>query len=345
MQRGADAEMTSETIVDKWIEGISKECTVGDAARASLRQRLSAVYHFLPLAAKHASQNVEHVHLLRVWSRRSTAAFRIYKGVLPKKQLRNIRSKLERIRRAAGEARDLDVLLGQIDATQAHGSTFFASLVRRRKKAQRHIRRFFDRAYGRWKLFERLEKMLTHINEKKESAGSFGDWAKLPLKRIVDRFYFAFPSDNSDLRALHRFRVRVKDLRYTIELLIVTFPIEFKACIYPLIEELQELLGDINDRSVAIAKLGEWRSSCSRKLDRIELKKKMAQESEQLKLAQERFRGWWTCDVQSQILGSLTHLSAALDNLTMIHSVESADKSCENAKIKNPNPDRNYPPY
>ncbi len=297
--------MTSETIVDKWLEGISKECSVGDAARATLRQRLSAVFHFLPLAAKHASQNVEHVHLLRVWSRRSTAALRIYKGVLPKKQLRSIRSKLEMIRRAAGEARDLDILLGQIDAKQAHGSTYFATLVRRRKKAQRLIHRCFDRAYGRWKLSERLEKMLNDINEKEESASSFGDWAKLPLKRIVDRFYFAFPSDNSDLRALHRFRVRVKDLRYTIELLIVAFQIELKVCIYPLIEELQELLGDINDRSVAIAKLGEWRTCCSRKLDRIELKKEMAQELEQLELAQERFRGWWTREVQSQILGSL----------------------------------------
>ena len=165
-----------------------------------------------------------------------------------------------------------------------------------------------------WKLSERLEKMLTHINENKESAGSFGGWAKLPLKRIVDRFYFAFPSDNGDLRALHRFRVRVKNLRYTIELLIVAFPSELKACIYPLIEELQELLGDINDRSVAIAKLRDWRTSCSRKLDRIELKKKMTQELKQLKLAQERFRCWWTRDVQSQILGSLARLGTRDDN-------------------------------
>ena len=35
---------------------------------------------------------------------------------------------------------------------------------------------------------------------------------------------------------------------------------------------------------------------------------------------------------------------SALDNLTMIHSVESADESCGNARIRNPNPNRNYPP-
>ncbi len=300
--------MTSASYIDKWVEGIARESTIGDAARTSLRQRLNAMLHFLPLAAEHASQNVEFVHFLRVWTRRSTAAFRIYKSVLPRKQSRSIQSKLEKIRRAAGEARDLDVLLGQINARHAHGSAFFAELLRRRKKAQRQINRCLVREYDRWQLSKRLEKMLNHIN-KKESSTFFVDLTRLPLKRVVERFYFAFPIDYNDHRALHRFRVRVKDLRYTIELLAVAYPAELKTCIYPLIAELQELLGDINDRSVAIAKLGDWLTSRPRKLVRIELKKKLAQESELLKLAQERFRGWWTRDVQTRILDFLAQLT------------------------------------
>ena len=91
--------MTSKTCYEKWVDGVTGESLVRDAARLSLRHRLKAVLQFLNLAANHSRENVEYVHLLRVWTRRSTAALRLYTRILPKKELRSIRRKLEKIRR------------------------------------------------------------------------------------------------------------------------------------------------------------------------------------------------------------------------------------------------------
>ena len=55
----------------KWIEGTSAEQPVSAAARRALEVRLAVVWHYLPLAAKRASEDVEHVHQLRVASRRA----------------------------------------------------------------------------------------------------------------------------------------------------------------------------------------------------------------------------------------------------------------------------------
>ena len=108
---------------------------------------------------------------------------------------------------------------------------------------------------------------------------------------------------------MHRFRIRVKNLRYAIELLAPAFSIELKEFVYPLVEELQNLLGKINDRAVAISCFREWLATCTQKVDRSELRKRIAQENELLDQSLEDFYGWWTHEVQSQILDSLTRLA------------------------------------
>ena len=57
----------------KWIDGIRPDGSVGEAARVSLATRLAAVAYWLPLAAEYADQDVEHVHRLRVSTRRAIA--------------------------------------------------------------------------------------------------------------------------------------------------------------------------------------------------------------------------------------------------------------------------------
>ena len=94
----------------KWIEGIGPDGSVDDAARRSLEPRLTAVVHWLPLAAYLAEHDVEHVHRLRVSTRRAVAALKLYRDWLPRKQRRWVKKRLKKIRRAAGDARDLDVL-------------------------------------------------------------------------------------------------------------------------------------------------------------------------------------------------------------------------------------------
>src|SRR6478609_7634136 len=98
----------------KWIEGLGPETAVADAARRSLELRLAVVAHMLPLAAHLAEHDIEHVHRLRVATRRAAAALKLYRDWLPQKSARWIKKRLRQIRRAASEARDLDVLIQRL---------------------------------------------------------------------------------------------------------------------------------------------------------------------------------------------------------------------------------------
>src|SRR5215216_5421763 len=101
-------------ISGKWIDGIGPETPVADAARRSLELRLAVVANALPLAAHLSEHDIEHVHRLRVATRRAAAALKLYRDWLPLKPARWIKKRLRQIRRAAGETRDLDVLIERL---------------------------------------------------------------------------------------------------------------------------------------------------------------------------------------------------------------------------------------
>ena len=76
---------------------------------------------------------------------------------------------------------------------------------------------------------------------------SFHNWAETQLGQAAENFFAALPNQSSDLSALHQFRIRGKQLRYTLELLAPAFGPELRDEHYPIVEELQEQLGRIND--------------------------------------------------------------------------------------------------
>src|SRR5688572_28787502 len=103
-----------DALQEKWVEGVSPDDRTCDVAVRSLRGRLRAVLHYLPLAADKAQEDVEHVHQLRVWTRRATAALVLYQELLPRRRFAWMKKQLRRVRQAANEARDCDVLLARL---------------------------------------------------------------------------------------------------------------------------------------------------------------------------------------------------------------------------------------
>src|SRR5262245_52666668 len=94
-----------------WITGLTATTPVAEAARQTLKVRLEVVAKFLPLALKEPDKDPEHVHQLRVGTRRARAALDIFANCLPAKTVKAAGKQLRQIRRAAGEARDWDVFL------------------------------------------------------------------------------------------------------------------------------------------------------------------------------------------------------------------------------------------
>ena len=103
----------------KWVTGLHPGMPADEAARVALSVRLSAVRHRLPPAAERAAEDVEHVHQLRVATRRAGAAVGIFRDLLPPKPRRAARTVLRAVNRAAGAARDWDVFQEMLAAPGA----------------------------------------------------------------------------------------------------------------------------------------------------------------------------------------------------------------------------------
>ena len=275
---------------DKWLTSLRPDDAPGVAAAESVRSRIDAVCRFLPLASKHATENVEYVHQLRVWARRTMAALDLYGPLLPKKRAKWIRKRIKQVREAAGNARDDDVFIQRYQTEL--DAKLLERLRRRRVESQEPIRMVCRRLKRGKKLKRRAESLIDSL---RRSAGRtsandrFADWAERPLHRLIRRFERAAPADPTDLSALHRFRIRGKQLRYGIELLAPAYPSALKKEVYPELRRLQEQLGEVNDRAVAVRRLEQWIAGESDPECRRRLTDLLQMEQEQRDAAMEEF--------------------------------------------------------
>jgi CHAD domain-containing protein len=284
--------------IAKWIDGIDAEGTVDAAARRSLEARLTAVIHALPLAAYLAEHDIEHVHRLRVSARRAVAALELYWDWLPRKQAHWLKRRLKKIRRAAGDARDLDVLAKRLARDYGDRAAPVVALVKeRRAKVQSAIVDVAERCRRDDRFVRKTSKLLESIKLKKQTNGlvvTFREWAVAQLTASASPFFEGLPDDSADTVALHQFRIRGKELRYTIELVSAAFGPELRKKHYAVVEELQELLGNVQDHVAAMGHMSEWVKD-SRDAEQQGLLHELAdEEREHLVDAIRDFRSWWT---------------------------------------------------
>ena len=129
-----------------WLVTDGPDAAVGQVAMRTLRGRLRAVWAEAHAAAEGTAP--EHVHRLRVATRRTLAAFDVFRDVLPAKRAAWFRKRLRLLRRAAGDARDLDVLtgrLGQNDARPSARARLVAMLSKQRTVSRGPIRELYER--------------------------------------------------------------------------------------------------------------------------------------------------------------------------------------------------------
>jgi CHAD domain-containing protein len=285
----------------KWIDRIEPDTTVEAAARTALERRLSDVLYWLPAAAYCAEHDVEYVHRLRVSTRRAIAALRLYGDWLPSKRARWLKKRLKKIRRAAGDARDLDVLANRVEQQLEESKDQVTSEIsKRRESVQPAIRRIAERCLRKQRFARNVNKLLGDIKWRgrkgDQCSGPFRTWARERLTGTADLFFAAMPKRDDDVAALHTFRIQGKALRYSIELLAPAFGLQLRDNLYPVVEELQERLGQINDRATGANRLRTWATDkcpCSRKDALADLAQR---ESAAMDAALAEFRDWWTAD-------------------------------------------------
>jgi CHAD domain-containing protein len=297
----------------KWIPGTHPRQSLAKAARRAIAARLGEVCRLLPLAAEHAAEDVEHVHQLRVASRRAVAALDVLDDVLPRKQRKWMRKQLKRVRKAAGDARDYDVMLARLaqrrlepsevertnlDRSDTERSNLERSDVERRLcelrcAAQAPLRQVHCRLKDKdWE--RRGAELCAGLRWRgSKRQPNFRQAARRRLRSVLRKFLRAARGDFADLQLVHEFRIAGKRLRYAMELFAGAMPGSFRKQLYPRVEDLQERLGRLNDHVTAVRRL----ESCAQEAAAdsaspfLDLAR---QESEELRTAHEEFRGWWT---------------------------------------------------
>ena len=276
------------------------EHPVGLLACRAVERRLKRVAKLLPRAAKHPERDSEYVHDLRVASRRAAATLRLFEPWLPPTASREMQSRLDRIRRAAGPARDLDVIEERLSRLAAAGgaTTQLASAIDRvrvqRARAQKPIRRSYRKAKKqKW-----LGRYARSLSEQVEWRGDgpeplLSDWAGsalLPsLQRFVDRSF----DDLTDPRALHRMRIAEKRVRYSLEA-IGGSPDLPMGDVMPVLVDLQRRLGEINDHHAACSLMLRWRDRSKDEGTREVFAHLAAFERWLGSYSHDKFLEWWT---------------------------------------------------
>jgi CHAD domain-containing protein len=246
----------------KWIQDLTATTPLEDAARRVLTVRLEVVRDYLPLAVREPYRDPEHVHQLRVGTRRARAALDIFASCLPAKVHKTARKLLRRIRRAAGEARDWDVFLAGLTewGRQQKGrvrpgvNCLLGYAVARREVAQAQL----DEAGKDYPFsFDRfLAETVAAVHKPHDpDLHTLRDLAQPLLTGLLKELDEAGNRNMDDYEHLHRVRILGKQLRYAMEVFADCFAPAFRDQLYPAVEEMQEILGHANDSYVACRRL------------------------------------------------------------------------------------------
>jgi CHAD domain-containing protein len=290
----------------KWISELMAQTPVADAARRALTVRLEVVRDWLPLALHEADKDPEHVHQLRVGTRRARAALDIFALCLPQKAHKHAKKLLRGLRRAAGAARDWDVFTAGLVGWEGRRGTrdkpgldyLIGYAFAQRAVAQTHL----EEAAADYPFsFDRFVAETVAAVHRPPAGGprTLGELARPLLSGLLGELEEASAGDLDDYAHLHRVRIIGKRLRYAMEIFADCFAPPFREQFYPAVEQMQEILGNANDSHVAAGRLRDLRVRLQAVLPaqwkryRPGIEKLLHFHEERLPREREHFEQWW----------------------------------------------------
>jgi CHAD domain-containing protein len=246
----------------KWLDDLKAPMPLVDAAQRVLEVRLGVVRDGLPQAMFEADKDVEHVHQLRVATRRAGAALRIFRLCLPEKDFKKVRRRLKRLRQACAAARDWDVFLANLGPRLARARTehrpgldFLLGYGSGRRAAAQEVLSAQDKKPFDWDDLIRHTLNSLHHPAHDGSLHGLRDLARPQLTALVQELEEAAKRDLIQYEHLHQVRILGKRLRYAMEIFECCYGEAFKEEYYPAITDMQDILGDANDSYVAAERL------------------------------------------------------------------------------------------
>jgi CHAD domain-containing protein len=271
--------------------------SIADAARRAIDHWLRKTVRLVKRCARHSPQDAEEIHRLRVAIRHVDAALITFDSLLPGRKCRRLRKRLRRLRRKAGEIRDIDVLLDRVAGCGgSNGATApepGADLSEDRRSLSLELR-----AAARNEIDDHLKRRTRRIVDRTRWRGAgtaplLSAAAAEFLTRVAADARKYGARDLSELKRLHRFRVGLKRLRYAVEFLQAGLPggpvVELQA----VLSGLQQRLGDMCDHAAAVQLLAAERESPRGAASAAALDELIEREQALLATQQAGFVAWW----------------------------------------------------
>ena len=283
---------------EKWLRGVSSEAPADEVARIALTERLLATSHFLDKSIR-GSNEAEAIHQLRVWSRRATAAIKLFEPTLRKSQGRWTKKKLRKMRRAAGAVRDCDVHLERLTKEQDRvPKQVTAALKKQRREARQKLKAVRRRLRKGDRLALHVEHLLETLQWPKRhssrEAPSFGVYCRQQLAPLAAGFFKLADADLHDNETLHALRIAGKQWRYALELAPEALPARQHGQLYQALNDAQDRLGEVCDQLAAIEHLRQWQDTLKKKGQRERLEELLARDEKRLEQLRAKVIRWWT---------------------------------------------------
>jgi CHAD domain-containing protein len=250
----------------KWLSDVSPHDSLSQAAQLGLLNRLHTVYALAPLAMHFGLKHPEYVHQLRVATRRSHVAFRVFGQVVPEKLQKRWLRRLRKVRRQAGPARDLDVLLertGPVADQKRETKELVALLRDLRRRLQRALQK--DLATHPWPRYpQELAELIERVRWRAQgpeptwAAAAFQALQQPMLDYLEAGQLLLTAHDHHDITRLHAFRIQSKRVRYRFEICSAIFAEGPHRALVRRLTTIQQRLGQINDHAVAIRQMNRW---------------------------------------------------------------------------------------
>ena len=283
---------------DKWLKNAAPTAPVTRVARLAIGVRLRAVVYYLQCIGGQ-SDLAESIHQLRIWTRRSAAALRLFEPLVPYRAGKSLKKRLRKLRRSAGNVRDCDVLLERIRAAGGkRPRTIVMALKERRRTARKKLAALHKKLMRHRRLEVESALLIKRLAWPGRHSSSrpppFGRWCRQQLLPLGERFFEIAERDLAEDASLHALRIAGKRLRYALELAPAALPPPRLERLYQALRDLQDRLGTVCDHLTAVARLDQWRAQTHLKTDRRALKAAKRREQEQLALHRRQFLRWWS---------------------------------------------------
>lgn len=250
--------------------GVTRHDPISLAAKKVLRFHFARMLHYEP--GTRAGEDSEALHKMRVATRRMRAAFGVFKPYFDAEATKPYRQALRDTARTLGDVRDLDVfrikLERDLDRLPPEKQIKLDAVLplwhREREQARTALLRFLDS--DSYQTFVHVFSTFLNRPEMRVAESETLLPAPYKLEHIIpcvlyERFghvqAYEGVLERASLDQQHKLRIKVKRLRYAIEFMGDILGKEQKE-IVPVLERMQDHLGDLNDTKETDTILRTW---------------------------------------------------------------------------------------